>query len=532
VSARARRRLLCSVLDASGVCDMLDAAMPSAGRPRQFSVRTLLAGVAFALDAGRPAQLVSAHRTLCSLDFDEQLDLGVTVVRDGTCHQATYRQFEHAFSVMCGAVDPSPVPSFKGVDDIARAAHLEGARAGVDEALAQETLARVVDALSEASVPDAYKDASSSLAVDWTDHETWSRPRKKDDPVPSNDPDASWGHAKRNAPGGKDGPFFGYYAQVATMVADEHGPPVPELIRRIAVHAPSFDPAKVMAGVLTSLAQSGVALGDVLADCGYSNRDPETFAAPLRRAGAALVMDLHPNDRGTKGTFEGAVLANGCLYCPATPVTLFGLGPLKRGATGEETAAHDSSAAELDRYRFVANSAPDGDGHQRFMCPAAAGKVACALKAASLALSGTHPSVLDPPKHPERCCAQVTITVPPQVNDKTRQKHPYPGAAFRLSYTRRTAAERSYASLCDPSVGGIRRGWCRLFGLAKNTLMYALAVVVRNVRIVSSFERRQAEEERRAATGERPRRRRRRRHQRDQPKPEAQLADEALARPG
>ena len=29
--------------------------------------------------------------------------------------------------------------------------------------------------------------------------------------------------------------------------------------------------------------------------------------------------------------------------------------------------------------------------------------------------------------------------------------------------------------------GGIRRGWCRLFGRTKNTLMYALAVVVRNV---------------------------------------------------
>ena len=85
----------------------------------------------------------------------------------------------------------------------------------------------MADALVEASVPDAYKSASRSLAVDWTDHETWSRPRSKEDEQPPNDPDASWGHAKRNAPGAKDCLFFGYYAQVATMVPDEGGPPAP-----------------------------------------------------------------------------------------------------------------------------------------------------------------------------------------------------------------------------------------------------------------------------------------------------------------
>jgi hypothetical protein len=521
-----------SVLDASGVCELLEDTMPTGGRRRQLSVKSVLAGVLYAIDAGRPAQLEAVWRTLCSLPFDEQLDLGVVVAEDGVCHQASYRQIEHTFSVLCRALDPSPVPSFKGVDEDDRATHLEKARVGIDKDFAQATLTGVVDAICEASIPEAYKHASSSLAVDWTDHETWSRPRKIDDPVPANDPDASFGHAKRNAPGAKDGPFFGYYAQVATMVNDEGKARVPELVRRIAVHAPSTDPPRVMARVLTTLAKGGTGLGDVLADCGYSNRDPEAWAQPLRRAGATLVMDLHPSDRGTKGTFEGAVLANGCLYCPAVPPSLLNLGPLKRGATSEETAEHDTGTAELDRYRFAPVTGPDKVGYQRVMCPAAAGKVACAHKPASLELPATHPRVLDPPVSPERCCRQVSITVPPEVNEKTRQKHPYPGAAFRRSYSRRTAAERSYASLCDPSVGGIRRGWCRLFGLAKNTLMYALAVVVRNIRIVQSFERRLAEEQRRAATGAPPRRRRRRRHQHHEPPPEEQVAHQALARPG
>jgi hypothetical protein len=41
-----------------------------------------------------------------------------------------------------------------------------------------------------------------------------------------------------------------------------------------------------MVAVLLRLRHDGITLGDVLADCGYSNRRPETMAAPLRRAGA------------------------------------------------------------------------------------------------------------------------------------------------------------------------------------------------------------------------------------------------------
>ncbi|MHB1488742.1 MAG: hypothetical protein ACYCS7_14320 [Acidimicrobiales bacterium] len=486
-----------------------------------------------ALDSGRPAQLEAAHRALSDLEVSDQLALGFATFDDGEHDTATYRQTADTFSVMCKGIDPTPVPSFRDVAEDERAAHLEDVRAGIDAEAKDALLHRVIDSLIEQSVPEAYKSASSSLAIDWTDHETWSRPRAKDDPQPANDPDASWGHAKRNAPGAKDCPFFGYYAQVATMVSDEVGPSVPELVRRIAFETPRLDPAGVMAKTLLRLGAEGVTLGDVLADCGYSNRDPNTFAVPLRSAGADLVMDLHPADRGRRGIFEGTVLANGCLFCPATPATpsaLFDVGPLRRGATTEEVAAHDARCAELAYYRFSALSAPDHDGYQRVMCPATAGKVRCPLKPASLARPLDHPSVIEPPGEPPRCCAQQSITVPPQVNEKTRQKHDYPGPMFRASYARRTAAERTYASLADPSVGGIRRGWCRLFGLAKNTLMYALGVVVRNVRIVESFERRRAQGVRRSAIG--PSRRRRRRYQREVPTPEETPVAQVPTAPG
>jgi hypothetical protein len=66
-------------------------------------------------------------------------------------------------------------------------------------------------------------------------------------------------------------------------------------------------------------ARPGIPLGDILADCGYAHRDAAAWAIPLRAAGARLVQDLHPHDRGPKGTHEGAIISNGNLYCPGRP---------------------------------------------------------------------------------------------------------------------------------------------------------------------------------------------------------------------
>ena len=60
------------------------------------------------------------------------------------------------------------------------------------------------------------------------------------------------------------------------------------------------------------------------------------------------------------------------------------------------------------------------------MCPAAIGKIRCPLRPQSMTLDRARPEILAPPEHPPACCAQQTITVPPDVAAKTRQKHDYP----------------------------------------------------------------------------------------------------------
>ena len=121
-----------------------------------------------------------------------------------------------------------------------------------------------------------------------------------------------------------------------------------------------------------------------------------------------------------------------------------------------------------------------------------------------MTLTRDRPEILTPPQHPPACCTQQTITVPPDVAAKTRQKHDYLSAQWRRSYTRRTSAERGFSTIKDTATTSIARGWCRLTGLTPLTLWLACALTARNQRILAAFDARQAAIARRAAAGRPP----------------------------
>jgi hypothetical protein len=128
-----------------------------------------------------------------------------------------------------------------------------------------------------------------------------------------------------------------------------------------------------------------------------------------------------------------------------------------------------------------------------------------------MTLDRDRPQILQPPEHPQACCAQQTITVPPDVLAKTAQKHDYPSAAWRRSYARRTGAERGFATAKDPATNDISRGWCRLMGLAPLMLCITTLLIARNQRILHAWNTRQEQTQRRAAAGLPPKTRKRRR---------------------
>jgi hypothetical protein len=454
------------VIDAASIAERIEGLLPSAVRRRQLRVRTLLLGALLIASSHRPMFLRHIHRALVSLPEPEQRRLGVIAPTRTGEHRLTYRQLEYTHALVSRALakeTPDGAPS--------------------------ERLQETLDGLLESSVRACGEPRSDSYALDWTDHEAWARPPTKT--RSSADPEAAWGHRTANHPGQNE-TFFGYHLQLLTTVKDEHGPDVPALIRRMHLASCRHDPPTQIAPVIQRMRQDGIEVSDLLVDSGYSYRQPHTFALPIRALGIQLIMDLHPNDRGPKGTHMGATIANGNLYCPATPTKLLELSPLPPGATAEHAAAHDQHCQELRHYKLSPLTTPDQDGYHRVICPAVQGKARCPLRPQSITLRHQRPTIHKPPQHQPLCCTQQTITVPPQINAKTTQKHDYPSPQHRRSYNRRTAAERANASIKDPATSDITRGSCRLTGLAPTALLTACVIAARNLRTADAFTARQA----------------------------------------
>jgi len=225
--------ILEEIIDASGVAPRIEAMLPIGVRRRQLSVRTLLAGMCLALADGRPAHLTRVHRALTSLPASDQFRLGVIAQWKHGPHRLTYRQAERTFGLVADALakdEPDGLPS--------------------------GDLAGTCDDLLEASVPEKFKDASDSLAVDWTDMDSFSRPPPARG-GPCADPEASWGHRKDNLLRSENELFFGYYLSAGIMMGEENGPAVPELTRRATLSSCRHDPVRVFAPVLTAMPAPG-----------------------------------------------------------------------------------------------------------------------------------------------------------------------------------------------------------------------------------------------------------------------------------
>lgn len=137
------------VIGSSGVAARIEVMLPAGMRPRQLSVRTLLAGMCLTQADGRPAHLTRVHQALTSLPEDDRWRLGVVTDWKGGPHLLTYRQVERTFALVAGVLakdEPDGLPS----------AELQAA----------------CDDLLEASIPARHKDTSAALAVYWTDAET------------------------------------------------------------------------------------------------------------------------------------------------------------------------------------------------------------------------------------------------------------------------------------------------------------------------------------------------------------------------
>ena len=423
------------IIDASGVAPQIEALLPIGVRHRQLRVRTLLAGMLLTQADQRPAHLTRVQDALTALPGPDQVRLGVTEDWKTGPHLLTYRQTERTFGLVAGALAKD-----------------------IPDGLPSDTLAAICNDLLEASIPGEHKHASTALAVDWTDVETFSRPPSRGSSDCA-DPEASWGHRSGGGPGQDSELFFGYYASAATMMREEHGPAVPELARRMTVCSCHADPVRALVPVLTAMPAAGHP----------ARRHPGRLRLrPPRRRSLGRPASGSPARSWSRTCTRSTAAPAAPTTAPSSPTAtstarprpapLLELGPLARDATPDQAAAHDQQTAETARYKLGKITTDDHDGYHRVMCPAAMGKIRCPLR------PGIHDPGPEPARDPHparappRLLPQQTITVPPEVAAKTRQKHDYPSSAHRKSYARRTGAERTFSTAKDPASNNIAHG--------------------------------------------------------------------------
>lgn len=511
------------IVDRSGVVAGLGPYVDcEVGRHRRIPLRALL--VAFqvnALQRHHEAHLVDVARLFNAMTPEQRESLGIHHWDE----EQAYSRVTWLFAKVCRVLEHGP----------------DGLDAGW-----------FANALARASVPKRYS-MSGSVAVDGTDIETWgafqgsttvieydgeaaetqlidgaSQPpspgkqgkgRRKARVLGigpdgrkryTTDPDARAGHRSNNSQHNA-GPYIGYELHLAVQAREVRwtnyidrtilGPEVPDVITTLVLTPAGAHRAKSVVGPLLAAKEQGQDISEVIWDPGYSLCTPDTTTYPLNRAGIEQTFQLVTSQRGIRPFSGEAILLDGQLYSSMLPAELRDLALPPRVATGNYRLAYEESFNRRARWRLVRHSRADADGVTRWRCPFCAGLLRSRNFPSTMRRARTAPLVFLPEGR-EKCCSG-TVSAPPA--DLPLAQHiPFGTTAWRISMNRRMAVESVNAALKGGFVN-MKRGFFRVFGLTKLTVLLGFTVAAVNLDRIRSYEAKRAEQE------STPRRRRTRR---------------------
>ncbi len=453
-------------VDASGVAAVIEQALrpTGRGRPRQLTVRALLVGLKLAVDSAKTACLTDVFTVLTqALPKAVQHDLGVRDRRTGRI--ITVHQVRRLLDSIKNRLDPSPHAHFSG-DRAARLAALQ----------------QVLDDLLTATMP-ADLPTSGAYAVDGTG--TWSWARGKDRNTSAADPDAAWG--VKTSKSGKQERYFGYELHAVVRVGHlNDNRPVPCLAERIVITPASTNCAEAVLPVITKMRDDGLRLREVIADRGYTYKTG--WSRGLRALDVDSVLDLHPTQLGGRGSHAGARMIAGVPHCPATPEAFDVIPRPDQLAKSPDLDLFVGQIRTREQWALRRVAGPDSSGAERYECPARAGKLRCPLVEQSMAQPVTRPKVLQPPeKAAHRCCSQRTISIPGDVDYKSRQRHYWGSQDWISSFSRRSRVEGWFGNLKDRSREALARGAFRVMGLCKSSLMLGIYAAATNLRLLDTW---------------------------------------------
>lgn len=499
------------LVEKSGVLPVLSPHIDApTGRTRHLSLVGLL--VAFQLNAlqrHHKAHLVEAARVLNAFTPQQRESLGI----GRWDPEETYPRVERLYLKLCAVLD-------------ARVA-------GVDATWFMNRFAR-------AAVPKRYV-VSRSVAVDGTDVETWgvlhgrvatveldgeaaetqlmestddSRPMPRAAPaktakifgtgpdgrkIYTKDPDARAGH--RSATGDRSaGPFVGYELHLGVQTRDVRwtnavdrttlGPEVPGVIITAKLASAGTHRAKAFVETLLGAKSSGCQdIADVVWDPGYSLCDPLTTTYQLARAGIAQTIQLVTHQRGIRPFAGDALLLDGQLYSKYLPAELRDLRSPPRNRTRPSRQAYEARFNQRARWRFVRHAGPDAEGVTRWRCPFCAGLLRSRNVPKTMRRSRSAPLV-GLPDGVQSCCSGILSAPPSEL--PLVQRIPFGTTAWRTSMDRRQMVESVNAAL-KGGYTDLARGFFRVFGQVKISVLFAFTLAAFNVDRIRSFEAKRAE---------------------------------------
>jgi len=297
------------------------------------------------------------------------------------------------------------------------------------------------------------------------------------------------------------GLYVGYELHTAVMVPHVKwtdgisrvtiGEAVPNLIAGLNLTPGGHHRGEAAVGILELALQLGEHIDEIIVDGGYSRSKPQRFHHPVRKLGIDITMPLFENQRGPQPLQASALLIDGTLFSPHTPphhlgvpnpdtaeIRPFPMPPL--GATEEEKLAYEKpfNARAIWRHGLDAKRS---NGSTRWQCPFCQGRLAATNFPTTSKPNA--PLVTLAPKVTRCCGGTITITAD---EHPWRQPITFGTTAWRRSYGRRSLAESANSGLHAGPIH-ITRGYFRIFGLTKHTILSAIAAIAYNDHRLHSY---------------------------------------------
>lgn len=313
-------------------------------------------------------------------------------------------------------------------------------------------------------------------------------------------PDARAGH--RSAVGNRTaGPYVGYELHLAVQTRDVRwtnnidkttlGPEVPGVITTCNLVAAGTHRGAAIVDALIASKTEVHDITDVVWDPGYSLCQPGTTSYPLIKAGIDQTLELVTHQRGIRPFAGDALLLDGQLYSKLLPKDLRDLASPPRFVTGPYRRAFEEKFNQRARWRLVRHTAPDVDGVTRWRCPFCAGLLRSRKFPKTMRRSRTAPLVALA-EEVTHCCSGI-LSAPPAELPIT-QKIPFGTTAWRISMYRRQVVESANSAL-KGAFADLSRGFFRVFGQSKISVLLGFTIAAYNLDRIRSFRAKQAEDE-------------------------------------